>query len=77
MRRQVMVDDSAAVAGRITTPTTLIAAEHDTLIRPERTAQLATFFKPGVARSVVVPGADHNDIGGRPVYERALVEALR
>ena len=69
--------DSAAVAGRITAPTTLIAAEHDTLIRPERTAQLATFFKPGVARSVVVPGADHNDIGGRAVYEQALIEALR
>ncbi len=69
--------DSTAVAGRITAPTTLIAAEQDTLIRPERTARLATFFKPGIARSVVVPGADHNDIGARPVYERALVEALR
>lgn len=69
--------DSAAVAPRITAPTTLIVAEHDTLIRPERTAQLATFFQPGVVRPVVVQGADHNDIGARPVYERALVEALR
>lgn len=68
--------DSAAVAGRINAPTTLIAAEHDTLIRPERTAQLAMHFKPGVARSVVVPGADHNGIGAQPVYEQALVEAL-
>jgi hypothetical protein len=24
-----------------------------------------------------VPGEDHNDIGARPNYERALVEALR
>jgi uncharacterized protein len=69
--------DSAAVAGRITAPTTLISAEHDTLIRSERTAQLARFFKPGVARTFVVPGADHNDIGAHPRYERALVEALR
>lgn len=69
--------DSAAVAPRITAPTALIAAEHDTLIRPERTARLATFFKAGVARPVMVPGADHNDIGARPEYERALVEALR
>ena len=69
--------DSAAVAGRITAPTALIAAEHDTLIRPERTERLATFFKPGVAHSVVVPGADHNDIGAHPFYERALVQALR
>ncbi|PKO27284.1 MAG: hypothetical protein CVU36_20925 [Betaproteobacteria bacterium HGW-Betaproteobacteria-9] len=68
--------DSAAVAGRISAPTMLIAAEHDTLIRPLRTAQLARHFKPGVARSVVVPGADHNDIGAHPVYDRALVEAL-
>jgi hypothetical protein len=69
--------DSAAVAGRISAPTTLIAAEHDTLIRPERTVQLATHFQPGVARSVVVPGAHHNDIGAHPAYERALEEALR
>jgi uncharacterized protein len=69
--------DSAAVAPRITAPTTLIAAERDTLIRPERTAQLATHFRPGLARQVVVPGADHNDIGASPLYERALTEALR
>ncbi|MBA4261885.1 MAG: hypothetical protein C0443_07680 [Comamonadaceae bacterium] len=69
--------DSAAVAGRISAPTTLIAAEHDTLIRPERTAQLAARFQPGVARTVVVPDVGHNDIGFHPVYERALVAALR
>ena len=68
--------DSAAVAGRISAPTTLIVAEHDTLIRPGRTAQLALQFKPGVARTVVVAGANHNDIGTHPVYERALLEAL-
>lgn len=68
--------DSAAVAGRIGAPTVLIAAERDTLIRPERTAQLAARFQPGVARLVVVPGADHNDIGQHPAYERALVQAM-
>ncbi len=69
--------DSAAVAGRIGAPTTLIAAEHDTLIRPERTAQLAQSFRPGVARTIDIPGADHNNLGGFAAYERALVEALR
>lgn len=69
--------DSAAIAGRITAPTTLIAAEHDTLIPPARTAQLAAAFKPGVARSVLIRGAGHNDIGARAAYERALVDALR
>jgi pimeloyl-ACP methyl ester carboxylesterase len=69
--------DSAAIADRITAPTTLLIAEHDTLIRPGRTAVLAKAFQPGVARSIEVPGADHNSIGFSPVYERALVEALR
>lgn len=69
--------DSAAIASRIIAPTTLIAAEHDTLIRPERTAQLAAAFKPGVARLVLIEGAGHNDIGARLAYERALAEALR
>jgi uncharacterized protein len=69
--------DSAAVAGRISAPTTLIAAERDTLIRPERTAQLAQAFQPGVVRSIEIPGVDHNSIGASPMYERALVDALR
>lgn len=69
--------DSAALAGLIGVPTSLIAAEHDTLIRPERTARLLTHFRPGVARLVNIPGAGHNDIGASSLYERALAEALR
>jgi len=69
--------DSAAVAARIKVPTTLIGAERDTLIRPERTRQLAAAFSPGVARSVWIAGADHNNISGHGDYERALVDALR
>ena len=69
--------DSTAVAGRVAAPTTLLVAQHDTLIRPERSAVLEKAFSPGLARTVVVPGADHNSIGASPVYGRALVEALR
>lgn len=69
--------DSAAVAGRITAPAVLIGAEHDTLIRPERTTRLATFFASGVARTVWIAGTDHNSISGSADYERALVDALR
>jgi uncharacterized protein len=69
--------DSAAVAGRVGAPTTLIGAERDTLIRPERTDRLATFFAPGVARTVWIAGADHNNLGAFEAYEQALVEALR
>lgn len=69
--------DSASLAGRIGVPTTLIAAEHDTLIRPERTARLLTHFRPGVAHLVNITGTGHNDIGDSPLYARSLAEALR
>lgn len=69
--------DSASVAGRVGAPTTLIGAERDTLIRPVRTERLASFFAPGVARTVWIAGADHNNLGGFEAYGQALVEALR
>lgn len=69
--------DSAALAERIGVPTTLIAAEHDTLIRPARTAALMARFRPGVARLVNIPGVGHNDIGASPLYAQALVDATR
>lgn len=69
--------DSAAVVARIQAPTTLIGAERDTLIRPERTRQLAAAFAHGVVRSVWIAGADHNNVPGHGDYERALVDALR
>lgn len=69
--------DSAALAGRVGVPTTLIAAENDTLIRPARTAALMTQFRPGVAHLVNIPGVGHNDIGASPLYARALVDAVR
>ena len=68
--------DSAAVASRITAPTTLIVAQRDTLIRPERSAQLAAHFPTGVARSVEIPGADHNSVNNSSLYEEALLGAL-
>ena len=69
--------DSAAVAKRISAPTALITAERDTVIRPERTAQLARAFQPGVARTIEIPTADHNNLSGFADYERALTAALR
>lgn len=77
--RWLMTDrfDSAAVAASIKTPTTLIGAEQDTLIRPERTRRLAAAFSPGVARDVWIAGANHNNISGKSEYERALADALR
>lgn len=68
--------DSVSRAGTIGVATTLIAAERDTLILPERTARLLAHFRPGVARQRIIGGAGHNDISGQAAYEQALVDAL-
>lgn len=64
--------DSAAVAPRVRVPTTVIVAEHDEVIRRERTDALVARFAPGVAKVVVIAGAGHNTLDGRPDYEAAL-----
>ena len=68
--------DSVSRAGTCGVATTLIAAERDTLILPERTARLLAHFRPGVARQRIIGGAGHNDISGQAAYEQALVDAL-
>lgn len=55
-------------APRVTAPTTLIAAEHDTVIPRASTDALHAFFAPGVARFHVLPGTGHNDIAGHRLY---------
>ena len=64
--------DSASVASSIRVPTTLVVAEHDTVIRRERSEALLARFAPGVATLVLIPGADHNTLNGLPAYEAAL-----
>ncbi len=64
--------DSAALAPRITVPTTVIIAEHDEVIPRERTDALVERFVPGVAREVVIAGASHNDVGAGEAFRRAL-----
>ena len=64
--------DSAAVAASIRVPTTLVVAEHDEVIRRERSDALAAQFAPGVAQVVVISGAGHNTLDGRADYEAAL-----
>lgn len=69
--------DSVSRAGTIGVATTLIAAERDTLILPERTDRLLGHFRPGVALRRIIAEAGHNDISGHAAYERALVDALK
>jgi len=60
------------VAPKIRVPTTLIIAEHDEVIRRERSKALVERFTPGVAQEVVISGAGHNTLNGVPAYEAAL-----
>lgn len=67
--------DSAALAPQIRVPTTVIVAEHDEVIARAHTDALVSRFAPGVAKVVVVPGAGHNTLDGRPEYDTALAGA--
>ncbi len=66
------VFDSAALAPGITTPTTVILAEHDEVIPRERTEALVNRFAPGLARVVQIPGANHNNVSAGEAFRRAL-----
>jgi len=64
--------DAAALAPRVRAATTVIVAERDEVIPRARTDALVSRFAPGVVRLVVVPGAGHNTLDGRPGYDAAL-----
>ena len=64
--------DAAALAPQVSAPTTVIIAERDEVIRRVRSDALVSRFAPGVARVVVIAGAGHNTLDGRPDYEAAL-----
>ena len=68
------IDAAAALEGS-TVPTAIIAAEHDQIVFPERTAAL----RPHVGRLVfdrTVVGVGHNDIYAREQFTAAMREAL-
>ncbi len=60
----------------ITVPTLLIVAERDEVIPRWSSEKLFAQFRSGVARREVIPGAGHNDIGGRPEYLRLIRSGL-
>ena len=66
------VFDSAALAPGITAPTTIITAEHDEVIPRERTDALVNRFAPGLARVVLITGADHNSVSAGEAFRLAL-----
>lgn len=68
--------ESIAVAPNITAPTTVIQAEHDATIAPERTRHLFEAFAPGVAKLRFLHGVDHTSILFAPDYHRMLALAI-
>jgi pimeloyl-ACP methyl ester carboxylesterase len=68
---------SVEFAPRVSAPTLLLIAEHDRIVPPEHSQRLAEAFQPGVARSVVIPGAGHNDLSGYAGYWGAIGGFLR
>jgi hypothetical protein len=64
--------DSASVAPTVRAPTTVIVAERDEVIRRERSDALVARFAPGVAQVIVIAGAGHNTLDGRPDFDAAM-----
>ncbi len=59
----------------VSTPTALIAAQHDTIIPPRRTDAVRRAI-PGLVLDRTIADADHNDLYGRPGFRAAMVDAL-
>jgi pimeloyl-ACP methyl ester carboxylesterase len=69
--------ESVLRAPALTVPTTVIAADGDTVIPRVHTQRLLAAFRAGVARYVEVPDSNHDSISDRPQYVDALREAVR
>lgn len=63
---------SATHAPAIRVPTTLVVAARDAIVPPAHAQALRDAFPSGIARSVVLDGAGHNDIDAHPGYVAAL-----
>lgn len=64
--------ESWRYAGKLMVPVTLIVAGNDQVIPAASSAKLARSFPEGLARTVVIRGADHNDVSGFAEYAQAL-----
>jgi uncharacterized protein len=68
--------ESWKYAPHVRVPTTVIAAENDEMIPRASTEKLFAGFPAGVASMIVIEGADHNSIGMKTGYLKALQAAL-
>jgi pimeloyl-ACP methyl ester carboxylesterase len=68
--------ESVKQAPNIRVPTLVLRAQLDYVVPGDSTARLMAAFSKGVARQVLVDGADHNSISETPQYARALHEFI-
>ncbi|GAA6143061.1 hypothetical protein [Hydrogenophaga sp. 5NK40-0174] len=68
--------DSAAIAGGITVPTSVLLAQQDQVIPPARTEALMARFKPTVVTVTRFDGRNHGDISLDAKYPGAMARAL-
>lgn len=64
--------DSAARAADIDVPVLVVIAEHDEIVPPAHSRDLAAAFDRGLARVETIAGTGHNTIGASPDYGRSL-----
>jgi pimeloyl-ACP methyl ester carboxylesterase len=60
--------ESIRVAPQITAPTLVLIADDDHDVPPHHATRLASGFRAGTARTIIVPGRGHNDIQEWPAY---------
>lgn len=68
--------DSVKRARTVDAPMLALIAGDDTIVPPARGAALVKAWR-GPAKSVVIPGAGHNDIAFAPAYWRSIRDFLR
>ena len=64
--------DSMARAGEIGSPVLILIAEHDEIVPPAHSRDLAAAFDRAVVETRTIAGTGHNTMGASPLYGRAL-----
>ncbi|MBX2824963.1 MAG: lysophospholipase [Gammaproteobacteria bacterium] len=64
--------DSISRAGEITAPSLIIVAEHDRIIPPSHSMELAAAFPPAQIEVVTIKNTNHNSVTHDPAYHAAL-----
>lgn len=69
--------DSERRIGRVSAPILVIVAEHDEVVFRARSDALIAAITPSLRRTLLLPGATHNDVSSSPLYYPSLREFLQ